>query len=202
MSRLFHLFGRWDCSVLHSPVQGRADNRPVLSNTSRNAGLDPNTMRSRRVGSKHPVALPLAWALFTVIGCTVRDPAPDASGMDTFPVRRAYKRDPAKLDHRLVSVVVLLTRPEVFHARRVQVEGWLDPTFEGVALYLSRDAATHGAHEYGLALSGVSRTSLQGFSPGDFVRVEGLYRSGDSGHENLWPGGISVTSLVAASSPR
>ena len=72
----------------------------------------------------------LALAAIVVQGCTwasrVDDPAERCGGLDSSESEPVCR----------VSLVELLTRPEVYSGRQVEVVGWLHLEFEGDALYL------------------------------------------------------------------
>jgi hypothetical protein len=95
-----------------------------------------------------------------------------------------------------VSMIELLANPERFHKKQVRVEGFLNLTFEGNALYLHKEDFEHSLDRNGLWLSvpkGWHGTG-QPCTNKTYVLMEGVFNAEQTGHMGLWSGSLeSVT---------
>ncbi len=89
-----------------------------------------------------------------------------------------------------LGVTELLAKADCFEGRDVTVRGVAVIVFEGTSLYPSMDLAEKTT-EAGvwLGLGYVGYKDYLGFH-GKFVRIEGKFHSGPTGHFGLWPGAI------------
>ena len=102
------------------------------------------------------------------------------------------------------SLVELLTRPELYHGKRVRVIGFVNLEFEGTALYLSREDWEQSIFRNGVWLGGsteVPRDSGRAVpSPHRrFAVVEGTFNATNSGHHGMWSGALERVTRIDAS---
>ena len=99
-----------------------------------------------------------------------------------------------------VGLVELLANPGPYHGRRVMTTGFYSNEFEGHAIYLSRDGYEYFNGRQGLWVS-ILQPERANYAHLDttFVRIEGTFYRGPSGHFASWSGRLdSVTVLDSA----
>ena len=102
------------------------------------------------------------------------------------------------------SLVELLTRPELYHGKRVRVIGFVNLEFEGTALYLSREDWEQSIFRNSVWLGGaavVPRDSGRaGSSPHRrFATVDGTFNATNSGHRGMRSGALERVTRIDAS---
>jgi hypothetical protein len=88
-----------------------------------------------------------------------------------------------------VALVELLTRPEVWHGRRVAVSGYLHLEFEGNALYTSKDPR-RVREALWFDTQGLDEALLRGVNDHE-VRVVGTFDASAHGHLGLFAGTLT-----------
>ncbi|HEU4799012.1 MAG TPA: hypothetical protein VFS94_00145 [Gemmatimonadales bacterium] len=99
-----------------------------------------------------------------------------------------------------VGLVELLANPAPYHGRRVITTGFYSNEFEGHAIYLSGDDYEQFNGRHGLWVS-ILQPARANYAHLDttFVRIEGTFYRGPSGHFASWSGRLdSVTVLDSA----
>jgi hypothetical protein len=133
----------------------------------------------RRLSVLYPVALlAQACSLFPV------DPA-DRCGRD---------------DHGVlcsVSLVELISRPEIYSDRRVQVSGWLHLEFEGDALYLHREDFERSIPRNAISFSAPEEFMVRAAEFNDhYCVVVGTFVAHEAGTLEIVSGGLRVEAVL------
>jgi hypothetical protein len=91
------------------------------------------------------------------------------------------------------SLVELISRPELYHGKRVRVIGFVNLEFEGNGLYLHEDDWRHSIYRNGIWID-----PPQGIEPDSggtnvptnrqYVLVEGVFDTRNHGHMGMWSG--------------
>jgi hypothetical protein len=98
-----------------------------------------------------------------------------------------------------VSIIELISRPELFHGKQVRVIGYVRLEFEGNAIYLSKESHEAGIFKNALWLDPPPRSPLaqKGASWGPrYAIVEGRFDATDHGHLGLFSGAITDTTRL------
>lgn len=100
-----------------------------------------------------------------------------------------------------VSLLQLLSQPDVFNGKRVTVYGYCRLNFEATAIYLYKEDFI-----YGLSNSVWLEMSLKDITPGRrairYCVVEGTYRSTNRGHMGQYSGAIEHISRYESWPPK
>jgi len=137
----------------------------------------------------------VAWAVFVtlIVGC-----GPQLN----LPPKSIAKSDDANIlmfpnSDFPPSLVQLLTFPDRYHGKKVQIMGYLHVRFEGTAIYLSREDAEYGITRNGLWVS-FDKASVPfegGIEPKQldkkYVLLEGTFDKDDFGHLGAWKGALA-----------
>jgi hypothetical protein len=101
------------------------------------------------------------------------------------------------------SLVQVLARPEYYHGKEIMVEGYLVVEFEGTAIYLSKDDADFMTRN-GFWVSfekntlDLSDAEIAKRFNCKYVRLQGTFDAGNSGHLGEWLGAIGNVSRLEA----
>lgn len=90
-----------------------------------------------------------------------------------------------------VSMIEVIANPDIWDGKRVRLIGFMHLEFESNGLYLGKSDFEIGLSKNGLWIdTESSRVPLETLSKcaGDYALVEGVFRSGPSGHFGMWSG--------------
>ena|SRR5262245_9176263 len=103
---------------------------------------------------------------------------------------------PSGTEVGLVSMIQLLSDPEKFNGKRIQVVGFVHLEFEGNAIYLNRDDFLYGIEKNALWLSIQDPISDFRELNDSYVLVEGTFNADEKGHVRMWSGSLEkITKL-------
>ena len=94
-----------------------------------------------------------------------------------------------------VSIIQLISNPELYHGKNVRVIGVVQIEFEGNSIYLSKDDLQYSIYKNGLWMDidferlGATRDDLLRFN-GRYVLIEGYFNMNSLGHLVMWSGSI------------
>jgi len=102
-----------------------------------------------------------------------------------------------------ISIVRLLGAPEQYDGKKVQITGFMNLEFEGNAIYLSKADYDNGVYKNGLWLEVDSARAPQAKTlSGQYVLLEGTFRTRNHGHLGLWSGAVTDVTRVIAWPPK
>jgi hypothetical protein len=90
-----------------------------------------------------------------------------------------------------VSIIRLVASPKEYDGKAVRVLGYLNIAFEHNAIYLHREDLEHGLSINGLWIAATREMMLELRKlSGQYVLIEGVFDSQNTGHGNLFSGAI------------
>lgn len=102
-----------------------------------------------------------------------------------------------------VSMIQVLSNPEKYDGKKLQLMGYLHLEFEGNGLYLHKEDEQRGLSKNGLWVDTRSHSYKDMAALNDtYVLVEGTFTSRRQGHMDLWSGEIHSIDRVIAWPPR
>ena len=109
------------------------------------------------------------------------------------------KRGVASNSDYLVSIVRLITSPEKYHDKKIQVTGYMNLEFEGDAIYLHKEDYEKSLLTNGFWVSfsdKLDRREIQKLNKG-YVLIEGTFDMNNRGHMGLFGGEIKeITRII------
>jgi len=99
-----------------------------------------------------------------------------------------------------LSLINLISTPEKYNGKKVQIIGYLNVEFEGNGIYLHKDDYEHGIYSNGFWISidqsirkKISNEKLNK----SYVLIEGTFNMEQRGHMGLWSGEIdNITRII------
>lgn len=97
-----------------------------------------------------------------------------------------------------VSIIQLISNPEKYHNKRVQVKGYLNLEFEGNAIYLHKDDFKNGISKNALWLTFSDKLTTSQFKKLNhkYVLISGTFNMDHLGHMGLFSGTIESIETV------
>jgi hypothetical protein len=96
----------------------------------------------------------------------------------------------------LVSLVALIANPELYHGKRVRVNGFLVLENDGQAIYLNRDdydnLITKNAVWIKVGREGLNHIRKHIRSKWRYCALEGVFDAQDNGNLDLWSGSLKL----------
>ena len=103
-------------------------------------------------------------------------------------------------DHN-VSIIKLISTPEKYNGKEIEVRGFLNLEFEGTAIFLHKEDSEKFLSENGVWLELSRKFIMKLESSGmnqKYVRVRGIFDFNNRGHESAYSGGIRNITLIKA----
>lgn len=107
---------------------------------------------------------------------------------------------PTSISEFSVSIINLISTPEKYHNKRIQVIGYLNLEFEGNAIYLHKEdyKKSIASNGFWVDFTEESWTNINNFKINKcYVLIEGTFDMDSFGHMGLWSGTIKdITRVV------